>query len=114
MDRASWPSMKARFAAIFKSETRDKWCAIMDEADTCVTPVLSIDESPVHPHARARAAFIDVDGAIQPAPAPRFSRTPSGEPAVAPKPGAHTDEVLTEAKFSADEIAALRSTGVLG
>jgi alpha-methylacyl-CoA racemase len=114
MDRASWPSMKARFAAIFKSKTRDEWCAIMDEADTCVAPVLSIDEAPVHPHARARAAFIDVDGAIQPAPAPRFSRTPSGEPAVAPKPGAHTDEVLTEAKFSADEIAALRSTGVLG
>jgi alpha-methylacyl-CoA racemase len=114
MDRASWPAMKARFAAIFKTKTRHEWCAIMDEADTCVAPVLSIDEAPTHPHARTRSAFIEMDGAIQPAPAPRFSRTPSGEPAVAPKPGAHTDEVLAEANFSADEIAALRSTGVLG
>ncbi len=79
MDHASWPAMKARFAEIFKTKTRDEWCAIMNEADTCVAPVLSIDEAPAHPHARARAAFIEVDGAVQPAPAPRFSRTPSGE-----------------------------------
>ncbi len=114
MDRASWPAMKARFAVIFKTKTRNEWCAIMDEADTCVAPVLSMDEAPVHPHARARGAFIDVDGAIQPAPAPRFSRTPSARPDVAPKVGAHTDEVLGEAKFSADEIAALRVAGVIG
>jgi alpha-methylacyl-CoA racemase len=106
--------MKARFAAIFKSKTRDEWCAIMDEADTCVAPVLSIDEAPMHPHAHARAAFIEVDGAVQPAPAPRFSRTASGRPAVAPKPGAHTNGLLTEAKFSADDIAALRAAGVVG
>jgi alpha-methylacyl-CoA racemase len=114
MDRASWPAMKARFAAIFKTKMRDEWCAIMNEADTCVAPVLSIDEAPMHPQARARAAFIDVDGATQPAPAPRFSRTQSGAPAVAVKPGAHTDELLTEAKFSAHEIAALRAGGVVG
>ena len=113
MDRASWPAMKTRFAAIVKTKTRDEWCAIMDEADTCVAPVLSIDEAPVHPHARARAAFVDVDGAIQPAPAPRFSRTPSVKPAVAVKPGAHTDELLTEAKFTPEAIAALRTAGVV-
>jgi alpha-methylacyl-CoA racemase len=113
MDRAGWPNMKTRFAAIFKTKTRDEWCAIMDEADTCVAPVLSIDEAPVHPHARARAAFVDVDGAIQPAPAPRFSRTPSVKPAVAVKPGAHTDELLTEAKFTPEAIAALRTAGVV-
>jgi alpha-methylacyl-CoA racemase len=113
MDRASWPAMRARFAAIFKTKTRDEWCAIMNEADTCVAPVLSIDEAPMHPHARARAAFSEIDGAVQPAPAPRFSRTPSGKPAVAPKVGAHTGEVLSEAKFSADEITALRAAGVV-
>jgi alpha-methylacyl-CoA racemase len=113
MDRASWPAMRARFAAIFKTKTRDEWCAIMNEADTCVAPVLSIDEAPMHPHARARAAFSEIDGAVQPAPAPRFSRTPSGKPAVAPKVGAHTGEVLSEAKFSADEITVLRAAGVV-
>jgi alpha-methylacyl-CoA racemase len=106
--------MKPRFAAIFKTKTRDDWCAIMNEADTCVAPVLSIDEAPMHPHARARAAFVEVDGAVQPAPAPRFSRTPSSAPAMAPKVGAHTDELLTEAKFSAEEIAVLRTGGVVG
>jgi alpha-methylacyl-CoA racemase len=114
MDRAGWPVMKARFAAIFKTRTRDEWCAIMNEADTCVAPVLSIDEAPNHPHARARAAFIELDGGIQPAPAPRFSRTPSGKPAIAVKPGAHSNELLTEAKFAAEEIAALRAAGVVG
>jgi alpha-methylacyl-CoA racemase len=114
MDHASWPAMKARFAQIFETKTRDEWCAIMNEADTCVAPVLSIDEAPMHPHARARAAFIEIDGAVQPAPAPRFSRTPSGRPAVAAKPGAHTDELLTEAKFATNEIAALRAAGVIG
>jgi alpha-methylacyl-CoA racemase len=114
MDRDSWPVMKARFAAIFKTRTRDEWCAIMNEADTCVAPVLSIDEAPMHPHAHARAAFIEVDGAVQPAPAPRFSRTPSGKPVIAVKPGAHSNELLTEARFAAEEIAALRAAGVVG
>ncbi len=114
MDRASWPAMKARFAAVFKTKTRDEWCTIMGEADTCVAPVLSIDEAPAHPHARVRAAFIDVEGAVQPAPAPRFSRTAPGRPTVAPNVGAHTNEVLSEAKFSPDEIAALRVAGVIG
>jgi alpha-methylacyl-CoA racemase len=113
MDRASWPAMKSRFATIFKTKTRDEWCTIMDAADTCVAPVLSVDEAPTHPHARARGAFIEVDGAVQPAPAPRFSRTPSAAPTVAPKPGAHTNELLTEAKFSPDEIAALRAMGAV-
>jgi alpha-methylacyl-CoA racemase len=114
MDRTSWPAMKARFAAIFKTKTRDEWCAITGDDDTCVAPVLSIDEAPVHPHALARAGFIDVDGVVQPAPAPRFSRTPSDVPTIAPKPGAHTDDLLAEAKFSADDIAALRAAGVVG
>ncbi len=114
MDRASWSAMKTRFAGIFKTKTRDEWCALMNEADTCVAPVLSMDEAPIHEHARARSAFINVDGAVQPAPAPRFSRTPSARPEVAPEPGAHTGEVLAEAKFSAEEIARLRSAGVIG
>ena len=114
MDRKMWSDLKDKLESVFKSKTRDEWCAIMDEADTCVAPVLSIDEAPNHPHARARAAFIELDGAIQPAPAPRFSRTPSGKPAIAVKPGAHSNELLTEAKFAAEEIAALRAAGVIG
>jgi alpha-methylacyl-CoA racemase len=114
MDRTSWPAMKARLAEIFKTKTRDEWCAIMDEADTCVAPVLSIDEASTHPHARARAAFVEIDGAVQPAPTPRFSRTPSDVPTIAPKVGAHTDDLLAEAKFSADDITALRAAGVVG
>ena len=69
--------MKERFAAIFKTKTRDEWSAIFDGTDACVAPVLSPWEAHEHPHNVARSTFIEVDGAVQPAPAPRFSRTPS-------------------------------------
>ena len=64
--------VKARFAAIFKTRTRDDWCRATQDIDACVTPVLDLDEAVAHPHAHARNAFIDVGGAPQPAPAPRF------------------------------------------
>jgi alpha-methylacyl-CoA racemase len=114
MDRASWPAMKERFAAIFKTGTRDDWCHIFQNVDACVTPVLDAEEASHHPHARARAAFIDVDGARHPAPAPRFSRTPSPAPSVAPRVGADTDAILQGAHFSVQEIEGLRAAGVVG
>jgi alpha-methylacyl-CoA racemase len=62
---------------VFKTKTRDEWCAIMEGTDVCFAPVLSLSEAPKHPHMAERKIFVDVDGVVQPAPAPRFSRTPS-------------------------------------
>ena len=112
-DRAAWPGLRARLAAIFRTRTRDEWCALMEGSDVCFAPVLSIAEAPAHPHAVARGAYVDMEGVPQPAPAPRFSRTP-GAAFVAPRRGADTDQVLGEAGFSAAEIAALRADGVIG
>ena len=69
--------MKARFAAIFRTRTRDEWTAVFDGTDACVAPVLSPCEAHLHPHNAARSTFVEVEGVVQPAPAPRFSRTPS-------------------------------------
>jgi alpha-methylacyl-CoA racemase len=77
MSRDDWPALKVRFREIFKSKTRDEWSTIFDGTDACVAPVLSPWEAPSHPHNVARSTFVEVDGAVQPAPAPRFSRTPS-------------------------------------
>ena len=87
-DRARWPELKQRLAAIFVTRTRDEWCAAMEMTDVCFAPVLSMTEAPGHPHNVARATFVTVGGAIQPAPAPRFSATPAPVPVAAPKVGA--------------------------
>ena len=76
-DRLNWPVLTERLEAIFRTRTRDEWCALMDDTDICFAPVLSLSEAPYHPHNVARATFIDVDGVVQPAPAPRFSATPA-------------------------------------
>ena len=110
-DRRLWPEMREAIAAAVRQHTRDEWCARLDGSDACFAPVLSIDEAPMHAHARARAAFVTVDGVVQPAPAPRFDRTPAALPRPAPQPGQHTEEVLLEAGFSAAEVAALRGAG---
>jgi alpha-methylacyl-CoA racemase len=77
MERASWPSLKQRLAAIFKTKTREEWCRLMEGTDVCFAPVLTLAEAPLHPHMTARKTFIQRHGITQPAPAPRFSRTPS-------------------------------------
>src|SRR3954453_16928313 len=77
MDAKSWPAMKAKMTEVFKTKTRAQWCAIMEGTDVCFAPVLSLSEAPKHPHMAEREIFVDVDGIPQPAPAPRFSRTPS-------------------------------------
>lgn len=80
MNRANWPMMKIRLADVFKTRTRDEWCQLLEGTDACFAPVLDWNEAPQHPHNRARGTFIEVEGVIQPAPAPRFSRTPSAPP----------------------------------
>jgi alpha-methylacyl-CoA racemase len=77
LDRAAWPALKEKVAAVFKSKTRDEWCRIMEGTDVCFAPVLTMAEAPLHPHMAARKTFVDRHGVKQPAPAPRFSRTPS-------------------------------------
>lgn len=115
MDRANWPALRARFASIFAAETREHWCRLLEGTDSCFAPVLHASEAPNHPHNVARGAFVDVDGVTQPAPAPRFDRTPSAVPgSTVLRPGQHSETLLREAGFSAEEIAVLRSSGVVG
>ncbi|MBW6434655.1 CoA transferase [Actinoplanes hulinensis] len=79
-DFADWPELRRRFTERFAQRTRDEWASIFERLDACVSPVLSLTEAPNHPHSRARNAFIEVDGVVQPAPAPRLSRTPAPVP----------------------------------
>jgi alpha-methylacyl-CoA racemase len=96
MNRAEWPSLKAKLAAILKTKTRDQWCEIMDATDVCFAPVLDLAEAPHHAHNAARKTFVEVEGVTQPAPAPRFSATPGVVQGPPPTIGAHTAEVLAE------------------
>jgi alpha-methylacyl-CoA racemase len=77
MDRKGWPALKQKLVDVFKTKTRDEWCATMEGTDICFAPVLTMKEAPQHPHMAARNIFVERHGVTQPAPAPRFSRTPS-------------------------------------
>jgi alpha-methylacyl-CoA racemase len=113
-DRVTWPALRARFAEIFATRTRDEWAAVFAGTDACVAPVLGLGEAPGHPQALARDAFPDIGGVPQPAPAPRFSRSAAPRPAPPPRPGADTDAVLADLGLSATEIATLRARGAVG
>ena len=112
-DRNEWPAMKERLAGIFRSKTRDEWCALMEGSDVCFAPVLSMGEAPQHPHNVHRGTFVDVAGITQPGPAPRFSRTPGEIRRPPAHAGQHTDEVLTGAGVDADRLAKLREAGAI-
>jgi alpha-methylacyl-CoA racemase len=112
-DKAQWPAMKERLAAIFRSKTRDEWCEIMDATDVCFAPVLTMSEAAAHPHNRHRQTFVEYHGVSQPAPAPRFDRTPVAIARPPAHAGQHTDEILAEAGFDAERIAKLRDTGAI-
>ncbi len=96
MDRAAWPKLSEKLAAVIKTKTRDQWCAIMEGTDVCFAPVLSWQEATEHPHNQSRETFVDVEGVTQPNVAPRFSRTPSEIQGPAPTVGAHNEEVFAE------------------
>ncbi len=96
MNQKEWPSMKEKLATIFKTKTRDEWCAIMEGTDVCFAPVLDFLEAQQHPHNVARKAYIDVDGMMQPAPAPKFSRTASEVQFGSRAAGEDTAEVLKD------------------
>jgi len=108
MDKSGWPLLKARFETLFKTQTRDQWCAQMEGTDICFAPVLSMDEAPNHPHIKHRKTFVEFHGLTQPAPSPRFSRTPAELDLPPAHAGQHTDAVLASFGFSGDEIAKLK------
>ncbi|MCP3855239.1 MAG: CoA transferase [Actinomycetia bacterium] len=114
MDRTRWVEHKKRFTEIFLGKTRAQWCEIMEGSDVCFAPVLSLAEAPSHPHMKERGTFVELEGVVQPAPAPRFSRTPGEIQGPVPEPGQHTADVLGDWGWSADRIAALRSAGAIG
>jgi alpha-methylacyl-CoA racemase len=114
MDRARWPETKQRLADRFRTRTRDEWCALLEGSDACFAPVLSMDEAPLHPHNRARSAFVELDGVSQPAPAPRFSRTPLDPPTPPEPPGAaDLRTVLAEWGVGATEVEIAQANGFL-
>lgn len=113
MKSENWPVLRARFEAVFRTRTRDAWTAVFEGSDACLAPVLSLAEAPDHPHNRARNTFVTHNGIVQPAPAPRFSRTPGGITRRPPDPGEHTREALADWGFAAGEIDALLADGAV-
>ncbi|MEI6299954.1 MAG: CaiB/BaiF CoA-transferase family protein [Betaproteobacteria bacterium] len=110
-ERAHWPELRRTFAAAFLSKTREEWCDVFDGSDACFAPVLSFSEARRHPHAGARAAYVDLDGVVQPAPAPRFTRTPGAAASPPPERGAHGRKALADWGFTTEEIDTLAGLG---
>jgi len=111
-DRTGWPALRERFAAAFRTRTRDDWCRLFDGSDACFAPVLTFGEAASHPHAIARHAHVAVDDLIQPAPAPRFSRTAGAATSGPPERGARGREALLDWGFTPDEVERLSSLGL--
>jgi alpha-methylacyl-CoA racemase len=112
-DRKGWPKLRERLTTVFKNKTRDEWCKIMEGSDVCFAPVLSMREAPKHPHMQARGTFVEVDGVIQPGPAPRFSRTKAKVQRGPAKAGQHTAEALADWGFAAGDLDTMRKAGVI-
>jgi alpha-methylacyl-CoA racemase len=111
-DRAGWPVLRQRFTEVFATRTRDEWAAVFDGSDACVAPVLSFSEAPLHAHHVARGSFAEHGGAIVPAPAPRFSGTPSAFGAPAPARGEGGVAALEAWGFDTAQIEAMRARGL--
>jgi alpha-methylacyl-CoA racemase len=112
-DPSRWPRLKARLDEIFRMRTRDEWCQLLEGTDTCFAPVLSLDEAPQHPHNVERGAFVDVEGAMQPAPSPRYSHTNTDNPRPMRSGVERLAAVLAELGYGPRELAALQSRKVV-
>jgi alpha-methylacyl-CoA racemase len=113
MDRAQWPALKDRLANLFKTKTQAEWCEIMEHTDICFAPVLTMGEAAEHPHNQARNTFVDVAGVVQPAPAPRFSRSGTEIARPPAHAGQHTRDVLADCGLDAADIDKLIETGAV-
>ncbi|KQS54587.1 carnitine dehydratase [Geodermatophilus sp. Leaf369] len=113
-DTTAWPALRERLAAVFRTRSRQEWTDLLEGTDACFAPVLSMAEAPSHPHAVARDAFVTVDGVVQPAPAPRFSRTPAAVDRGTARVGEHTAEVLAELGLSPAQVDDLVAGGSVG
>jgi alpha-methylacyl-CoA racemase len=111
-DRAGWPKLRQRFAAAFKSKTRDEWCAVFEGSDACFAPVLAWSEAYQHPHNVARKSFVEVGGVKQPAPAPKFSRTPGAIRRKPPERGEGGAAALADWGFDAAQIERMKQLGL--
>ena len=112
-DKQHWASLRGKLEVLFATQTRDHWCALLEGTDVCFAPVLDLQEAPQHPHNVARQSFVEIDGVTQPAPAPRFSRTPTSVKASAATAGEHSEEILSDWGFAANEISALKQAGAI-
>ena len=113
MDRGAWPDLKAKLAAVIATKTQSEWCALMEATDVCFAPVLDLDEAPKHAHNVARQTFVELAGVTQPAPAPRFSKTPGAIQGPPPAIGAHDQEALRDWGFSEADVSVLKANGAL-
>ena len=113
MDMSRWPQYKDKLAEVFKQKTRDQWTEIMEGTDVCFAPVLSLGEVQNHPHNKARESFVELDGVVQPSPAPRFSRTVPGLTSSSRLAGEDSREVLAAAGYSTAEIESLLEAGAI-
>ncbi|MBM4212762.1 MAG: CoA transferase [Gammaproteobacteria bacterium] len=113
MDGKQWPKLREQVAAAVRRRTREEWCALLEGSDVCFAPVLDFNEARRHPHNLAREAFIEQEGLVHPAAAPRFSNTPARAAAPASMPGAEGVQVLQELGFAEQQIAELAASGAV-
>jgi len=113
MDRSRWPALRERIGTLIRTRTSAAWVEFFAGHEVCFAPVLSMSQARAHPHNVERKTFVDVDGAPQPAPAPRFSRTPSAVQSAPVAAGADTDTALAEWGFSATEVAQMKQSGAI-
>ena len=109
-DQQSWPLLRERLEQLFKTESREHWCQLMEGTDVCFAPILDLAEAPNHPHNKARGTYVDFEGVTQPAPAPRFSRTQSEIQSSAAMVGEHTEQILADWGYSETEIEQLKTS----
>jgi alpha-methylacyl-CoA racemase len=113
LDEAAWPAKREKLNQLFKTRTRQQWCDIMEGTDVCFAPVLDLKEAPTHPHNIDRKTFVELEDVVQPAPAPRFSRTQGEIQGPAAMAGEHTREVLSAWNFTDQEIGELQASGAI-